>query len=133
MQTQTHSNSNTTFGQWLKAKRERLDVSRAEVAQRAHCSVSTVKKVETDERRPSRQMAAMLLNALDVPSAEREALLDLARGSDTESLLPKRGEGLGTQSVRLLSTAASFANRLDIPNNLPSQMNSFVGRESWKL
>jgi transcriptional regulator with XRE-family HTH domain len=39
--------------------------SRAQVAQRVGCSVSALRKIETGEGRPSRQIAELLANSLE--------------------------------------------------------------------
>ncbi len=49
-----------SFGLWVKQLRKELDLTQAELAGRAACSPVTIKKIEADERRPSKQMADML-------------------------------------------------------------------------
>lgn len=41
------------FGDWLKRRRQGLDLTQAELAERAGCSVFALRKIETGERRPS--------------------------------------------------------------------------------
>ncbi|HVF99773.1 MAG TPA: tetratricopeptide repeat protein, partial [Chloroflexia bacterium] len=69
----------TTFGQWLKERRKALDLTQEELAERVGCSVWMVQKVETGDRRPSRQVVALLADALRVPPDKREAFMSLAR------------------------------------------------------
>lgn len=69
-----------TFGALLRARREALGLTRAELGRRAGCSEELVKKIERDERRPSREVAALLARHLLVPAAEHEAFLELSRG-----------------------------------------------------
>ena len=51
-----------SFGEWMKRQRRMMGLTQREVAERAHCSVVTIKKIEADSRRPSPEMAQMLAN-----------------------------------------------------------------------
>jgi transcriptional regulator with XRE-family HTH domain len=44
-----------SFGGWLKERRKKLDLTQAELANCAGCTAATIRKIEADERRPSRQ------------------------------------------------------------------------------
>jgi len=41
-----------SFGSWLRRRRMALGLTHAALAERAHCSVSALRKIESDERRP---------------------------------------------------------------------------------
>ncbi|HET6313823.1 MAG TPA: tetratricopeptide repeat protein [Chloroflexia bacterium] len=69
----------TTFGQWLKERRKALDLTQEELAERVGCSVWMVQKIETGDRRPSRQVVVLLADALRIPPDRREAFMSLAR------------------------------------------------------
>jgi transcriptional regulator with XRE-family HTH domain/tetratricopeptide (TPR) repeat protein len=69
-----------SFGYWLKRRRKALDLTQAELADRAGCALVTIKKIEADERRPSQQMAHSLARALGLPPEEQEAFIRTARG-----------------------------------------------------
>lgn len=69
-----------SFGYWVRRRRKALDLTQAALAQRVGCAVVTIKKIERDERRPSRQMATLLAEHLAIPEAERDDFLRLARG-----------------------------------------------------
>ncbi|HTX90867.1 MAG TPA: tetratricopeptide repeat protein [Anaerolineales bacterium] len=69
-----------SFGHWVKERRTALDLTREELAGRAACSPVTIKKIEADARRPSKQMAEVLGRALEIPSADLERFLALGRG-----------------------------------------------------
>ena len=60
-----------TFGVWIKQRRKRLDLTQEMLAQRVGCSLSSIRKIERDERRPSRQIAELLALHLEVPTEER--------------------------------------------------------------
>src|SRR6188474_249727 len=69
-----------SFGQWLKGRRKRLDLTREEVAACVGCSLATVEKVETGERRPSRQIAELLAGCLQIGAEHLPAFMSFARG-----------------------------------------------------
>lgn len=70
-----------SFGEWLRQRREAQRLTRAELAACAGCSVSALRKIETDERRPSRQLAALIAQCLRIPAEEQLLFLDAARGA----------------------------------------------------
>jgi tetratricopeptide (TPR) repeat protein/transcriptional regulator with XRE-family HTH domain len=74
VQDRTHS-----FGYWLRRRRKALDLTQEALAQRVCCSGFTIRKIEADERRPSRRLAERLAVSLAIPEAERRDFLDAAR------------------------------------------------------
>ena len=73
------------FGIWVKRRRKALDLTQQQLAQRVGCSLATIVKIESDERRPSRQIAALLAEYLEIPMEQRDLFLKVARqakGSD---------------------------------------------------
>ncbi len=50
----------SSFGRWLSSRRHLLDLTQEELAQQVGCSVVTIRKLEADERRPSKEIAARL-------------------------------------------------------------------------
>ncbi|MBI3166213.1 MAG: helix-turn-helix transcriptional regulator, partial [Chloroflexi bacterium] len=44
-----------SFGTWVKRRRKALDLTQQELARQIGCSPSLIFKIESDERRPSRQ------------------------------------------------------------------------------
>ena len=71
--------TSASFGAWLKQRRNVLDLTQAQLADRAGCATVTIHKIEADGLRPSRQMAEQLAAALEVPSADLAAFLQAAR------------------------------------------------------
>ena len=69
----------TSFGRWLKQRRKALDLTQEALAERVGCAVTTIRKIEAGVLRPSRQMAELLADQLDLPAAERAAFLSAAR------------------------------------------------------
>jgi serine/threonine protein kinase/DNA-binding XRE family transcriptional regulator len=71
--------SPVSFGAWLRRRRRTLDLTQESLARQVGCAVATIKKIEADERRPSRQMAERLAVCLMLPDDERAAFLRAAR------------------------------------------------------
>ena len=68
-----------SFGYWLRRRRKALDLTQEELAKTVSCSRFAIRKIEADERRPSRRLAERLAEKLSVPAQERDAFLDAAR------------------------------------------------------
>ena len=83
MDQSTHS-----FGYWLRRRRKALDLTQEALAQAASCSRFAIRKIEADERRPSRRLAERLADKLGVPEGERDAFLDAARALRAVERLP---------------------------------------------
>jgi len=69
----------TSFGRWLQRRRKALDLTQEELAQRVGCASETVRKFEADARRPSRQIAERLAEALEIPESDRTIFINAAR------------------------------------------------------
>jgi transcriptional regulator with XRE-family HTH domain len=72
-------NETSSFGAWLKRRRRALDLTQDELARQVGCSVVTIRKLEADERRPSRQIAERLADCLQIVAEQRAAIITLAR------------------------------------------------------
>jgi transcriptional regulator with XRE-family HTH domain len=68
-----------SFGRWLQRRRKALDLTQEELAQRVGCAAETLRKIEADVRRPSRQIAERLAEALEIPESDRAAFVKAAR------------------------------------------------------
>ncbi|MEZ4868583.1 MAG: AAA family ATPase [Caldilineaceae bacterium] len=68
-----------SFGAWVQQQRKLLDLTQADLAEQVGCAVVTIKKIEQNARRPSRQLAALLVEHLQIPSPLREQFVTLAR------------------------------------------------------
>jgi predicted ATPase/transcriptional regulator with XRE-family HTH domain len=104
-----------SFGAWLGKRRKMLDLTRERLAQCAGCSVSALRKIENDERRPSRQLAELLAGCLQISPAECPTFLQVARGQ-----LP----------VERLAVAPQPASSGPPLPALPVPPTPLVGRES---
>lgn len=108
-----------SFGAWLNRRRQTLDLTREQLARCAGCSVSALRKIEGDERRPSRQLAELLADCLQIPLDQRPAFLQVARGQ--------------LRVERLAAIAPSTAPGLtppQSPRHLPQPPTPLVGRET---
>src|SRR5450432_597385 len=99
-----------SFGQWLRQRRKTMDTTCEDLAGRIGCAASTLYKIEADTRRPSRQIAELLAQHLNIPPDEHAAFIRFAR---TEAPEPTALWG------------ASFQP----PTNLPTQPTVLIGRD----
>src|SRR5262245_33426802 len=70
-----------SFGRLVKERRKTLDMTQEELARWVGCAVVTIKKIEGDTLRPSKQIAELLAEALDIPADERPAFVRFARST----------------------------------------------------
>lgn len=89
-----------SFGYWLRRRRKALDLTQEALGRRVSCSNFTIRKIEADERRPSRQLAERLAAALTLPEDERRAFLDAARGVRATHRLALDAEPVGPTEPR---------------------------------
>lgn len=110
------------FGEWLKRRRKALDLTQVELAQRAGCSVFALRKIESGERRPSKQLAGLLAQSLEIPSEDHPTFIRVARGElNLERLRPP-----GSAHMPVLTPASKPRS---LANNLPVMPTPLVGRE----
>lgn len=67
-----------SFGYWVRRRRKALDLTQQVLADQVYCSLSTIKKIELDERRPSPLMAERLAECLDIQGVDRHAFIAAA-------------------------------------------------------
>jgi predicted ATPase/transcriptional regulator with XRE-family HTH domain len=104
--------SDASFGNWLTHRRKALRLSRAELARRVCCAAITLRKIEEDARRPSRQIAAKLADHLAVPNGEFATFIRVARGELRIEWLPP-AEWPATSTLRIATGARS--SNMSIP------------------
>ncbi|GAB4581982.1 MAG: hypothetical protein Fur0022_47340 [Anaerolineales bacterium] len=68
-----------TFGQWLRRRRKTLDLTQVELAARVPCAKGTIRRLEADDLRPSKQLAERLAEVLEIPEPKRADFLLFAR------------------------------------------------------
>ncbi len=76
-----------TLGRWMKRLRAELDLTQEALADRGGCAPLTIRAFESGTRRPSRELAERLVEALQVPPAQQATFLRLAR-SGTPTPIP---------------------------------------------
>jgi predicted ATPase/DNA-binding XRE family transcriptional regulator len=100
-----------SFGEWLRQRRHILDLTQQELADQAGCARITLRRIESGALKPSKELAAILLEKLGTPEEEREAWLRFARG-------------LAGFPERFTDSIASKPL-----TNLPAPLTTFIGRE----
>jgi predicted ATPase/transcriptional regulator with XRE-family HTH domain/Tfp pilus assembly protein PilF len=119
-------NDDIPFGLWLKQRRIALNLARKELAQLMGYSVETIAKIESGERRPTIHVAELLAEHLRIPPGERSTFISFATAA---------WQGLGLAPglpvhVGLTTSERAPSQLHHYPNNLPAQLNPFIGRES---
>jgi predicted ATPase/transcriptional regulator with XRE-family HTH domain len=111
------------FGRWLKQRRKALDLTQDDLAQCAACSTALIRKIEAEERHPSKNIAERLIVCLQIGEADRAAFLRFARGGWSDDPLtppPERDEVFPWRVHEPVP---------DVPGNLPAQLTPLIGRE----
>ena len=110
-----------SFGYWLRLKRKALDLTREALADRVGCSVSTIRKLEDEERHPSAQIAELLAEIFKIPPTERPDFLRFARG-DWRS-----APSLGDEDTPWRVSTPEIPQQPRL--NLPATFTSLIGRD----
>jgi predicted ATPase/DNA-binding XRE family transcriptional regulator len=109
-----------SFGNWVKGRRKALDLTQEELALRAGCSVFALRKIESGERRPSKQLAGLLATALEVQEEDTLTFVRVARGE------------LNLERLRAFVLDSSTASLLDYQpasHHLPLPPTPLLGRD----
>ncbi len=108
-----------SFGRQLKRLRAQFDLTQEALAERASCSVQTIRFFESGRRRPSLEMAEHLAELLNIPLAERAAFVRLARAA-----LPaeRRSTALAVEATAPEATVITSRHR-------PPRGATLIGRE----
>jgi len=117
------ADSFSSFPEWLKLRRRNLDLTQEELAQRAGCSVFALRKIESGERRPSKQLAGLLAIALEIPPDDQQTFVRVARGELNLERMRKPSE----------THSSGHTSRQELapkPPRLDLQTGLLVGRES---
>jgi WD40 repeat protein/transcriptional regulator with XRE-family HTH domain len=130
--------SDEIFRDRLKQWRKALDLTQAELAHKASCSIYTLQHIEEGVARPSRQLAELLAVALEIPPEERATFVRRARGvedqpgaggSPTTAATPGNGSGTASTEPAIANPYKGLRafGEADAPD--------FFGREAltWRL
>ncbi len=109
-----------SFGAWLKHRRKELDLTQAELAERASCTVFALRKIEAGERRPSKQLAELLVKPLEISSVDHSTFIKVARGEFNVEHL--NNAALNGAAVHSIGSPDS--------KNLPFRPTPLIGREA---
>jgi predicted ATPase/DNA-binding XRE family transcriptional regulator len=98
-----------SFGIWLRKQRRALELSRQAFADQVGCAEVTLRRIEAGTLKPSKELANIILEKLDIPESERPQWISFARGT---SGFPR--------SINLANKPIT---------NLPAPLTTFIGRE----
>ncbi len=110
----------TRFGPWLKRRRRALGITQEALAERLEYSLETVQKLEAGKRRPSKRLAGLLADSLELSADDRPAFIRFARSTP------------GLADVRLAIPGSGHVQEGDLSssaNNLPVPLTPLLGRE----
>src|SRR5919108_2392725 len=100
-----------SFGEWLRQRRRMLDLTQQALADQIGCARITLRRIEAEALKPSKELALILLDKLGIPEIERPQWVPFARGVSGFPAKP----------------SYSFSNK---PlTNLPASLTNFIGRE----
>ncbi len=118
-----HTDAIFSFGNWVSQRRNVLRLTQQEVADLAGCSVVLIRKIESDARRPSPQVAERLARALHLAPNDIPAFVRTARAEQSPHRLPPPDHhGISSPTLLLLDMHPR------VEGNLPAAVSSFIGR-----
>ena len=105
-----------SFGEWLRRRRKAEGWTQEQLALQISCSTSALKKIESEERRPSAQIVERLAEIFNIPPNEHTKFLRFARG-DWQAI---SGGDIEDTPWHVSHGAPR--------SNLPASTTSFIGR-----
>jgi predicted ATPase/transcriptional regulator with XRE-family HTH domain len=115
-----------TFGRWVKERRKERGVTQEELAGRIDCSLFTLQKIESGERRPSGQIANLLADYFRIPEDEREAFVVFARTGRAKSVPAAVADATEQDEAALRAPwRAIYVHK----TNLPIALTPLIGRD----
>jgi predicted ATPase/DNA-binding XRE family transcriptional regulator len=99
-----------SFGKWLRKQRRALDLSRRAFASQIGCAEITLRRIEAETLKPSKELAGILLEKLGIPETEWPQWISFARGL---SGFPLSSTPPAKKSI----------------TNLPAPLTTFIGRK----
>ena len=110
------------FSEWLKCRRQELDLTQEQLAKRASCSVFAIRKMESGERQPSRQLAKTLAQALEISGEDQAIFIKVARGELSMERLASLAHTPSRESRPAVTSSL-------LPVHLPKALTPYIGRE----
>lgn len=111
-----------SFGHWLKVQRVALRLTQADLAKRIGYSTVTVRKLESDDLRPSRQIAEQLAAHLELAPENRLDFIRFAQGAAAAKKMSPFVSHSGRQQSSKIAHHSS--------TQLPIPLTPLVGREA---
>jgi len=105
-----------SFGEWLKRQRNSRGLTQEQLAHQIGCATITLRKIESEERRPSAAIVEQLGKIFEIPQKEQPNFLKFARGD-------------WTKSPSTSSDEKPWQFSKSPRTNLPEPLTSFIGRE----
>ena len=106
-----------SFGEWLRRQRSGRGLTQKQLAHQVGCATITLRKIESEERRPSAEIVERLAAIFEIPKNEQTNFLKFARGDWTKA----PGESSGEKPWQEMKAAPR--------TNLPATITAFLGRE----
>jgi predicted ATPase/class 3 adenylate cyclase len=133
-----------SFGYWVRRRRKALDLTQSDLAARVGCAVITIQKIEADTRRPSRQIAERLAEALALPPGDRAAFLYAARAElapdrladplpHREQRPPERATALSLPSGTVTFLFTDIEGSTQLWEHAPQAMQAALARHDTLL
>ncbi len=119
-----------SFGYWLRRRRKALDLTQDALAESVSCSASAIRKIETDERRPSKHLAERLADRLGISPAERAAFLEAARAVHSTANLDVDEEPVSAPYEHAAEPTPQSATNADAHALGQLRGEVFVGRKN---
>lgn len=115
-----------TFGQWLRRRRKSLDLTQDELAARVPCAKGTVRRLESDDLRPSKQLAERLADVLGVPlqAQARAEFVAFARNGVAKPAFAQDADTAGLPH----KSHQTQLPRLSRRHRLPAPPSPLIGR-----
>src|SRR5262245_42634458 len=110
-----------SFGEWMAQRRRALDMTQRELAAQANCALATIKKIEQDERRPSRDLAQALAGVLRLPADAQPRFVECARGMRAVDALA---------AIKPTSHDQGWYSATPTATDLPATITPLIGRTS---
>lgn len=113
--------SASTFGSWLRQRRNETGVTQEELADELGFSLALLRKLESAERRPSGQIANLVAQYFQIPADEHDAFVAFARTGK-----------IGVTTALSASAVVDFAPWRGAylrQTNLPATLTPIIGRQ----
>lgn len=118
-----------SFGAWIKQRRRELDLTQKEIARQIGCASSTIEKIEQGVLRPSRQIAALLAEQLEISPEEYAAFVQWARLAPSRALpaAPLLFTTLPIPLTRLIGREDDLARLYSLLSHVDTRLVTLTG------